>query len=166
MSLWSRGSTRSLLSIPQVAQDLSNDFGFCDESKNAEMAPQSGHLPASALLLAPIMPLYWNGDEARNLSLFLQILFLPAFFLMSSILLFGYPYLIASNSAFGSLRYAVAKGKTKILKVMLLDLVLLVPIPEAIFHLLMPLSYPFLVSWAVSDTDDGPGPLLPFERQP
>ena len=34
LKLWSRGSPRSVLSILQVAQDFSNDFGFGDESND------------------------------------------------------------------------------------------------------------------------------------
>jgi hypothetical protein len=113
-----------------------------------------GILPALALLLIPILPLELYNAEGRNLSLILQILFFPAFFLMGSVVLYGYPCLIATNSAIRSLGYAVSKGKSKLLKVMALGLVLLVPIPGAIFHLFMPLTYPFLVSWAVSDTAD------------
>ena len=35
--MWSRGSTRSVVSILQVAQDFSNDFGFGDEGNDAEL---------------------------------------------------------------------------------------------------------------------------------
>ena len=40
--MWSRGSPRGVLSILQVAQDLSNDFGFGDESNDAELASAVG----------------------------------------------------------------------------------------------------------------------------
>jgi hypothetical protein len=124
-----------------------------------------GLLPALALLLAPILPLELAGEEGQTMSLVLQILFLPAFFLMGSLVLYGYPYLIATNSAVGSIRYAVSKGKSKFFKVIALGFVLLIPIPGAIIHLLMGLTYPLLASWAVSDTADDTERLLPFEKK-
>ena len=77
-----------------------------------------GLLPALLLLLAPVLLFGWAGEDWRTLSLILQILWLPAFFLMGSVVLYGYPCLIASNSAIGSLRYAFSAGKSKVGKVL------------------------------------------------
>ncbi len=38
MRFWSRGSARGVVSILEVAQDLSNDFGLGDESNDAQLA--------------------------------------------------------------------------------------------------------------------------------
>ena len=48
---------------------------------------------------------------------------------------------------------------------MALGFVLLVPIPGAIIHLLMALTYPLLASWAVSDTADDTETLFPFQER-
>jgi hypothetical protein len=124
-----------------------------------------GLVPPLLLLLAPILPLERAGEDGLTLSLILQILWLPAFFLMGSVVLYGYPCLIAGSSAIGSLRCAFSAGKSKVLKVMLLGFVLLVPITGAVFHLLMVLTYPVLASWAVSATADTTEVLLPVERK-
>jgi hypothetical protein len=114
----------------------------------------TGLIPAVGLLLVPLVPFEIGGEQWKWLSLILQILFLPAFFLAGAVVLYGYPCLIATNNAIGSLRYAISAGKAKLLKVLAVGFILLFPITGFIFHLLMILTYPLIVSWAVVVTAD------------
>jgi hypothetical protein len=113
-----------------------------------------GLLPPVALLLVPLVPLRPLGPDGRILSLILQVLYIPAFFLAGAVVLYGYPALITTNHAIGSFRRAIVSGRTRLWKVLALGFVLLCPLPGLIVHLLMVLSYPFIVAWAVSATAD------------
>jgi len=113
-----------------------------------------GLLLPVALLLAPLVPLKMMGSEGKTLSLVLQVLYIPAFFLAGAVVLYGYPDLIATNDAIRSLRRAIASGRAKLWKVLALGFVLLCPLPGFVVHLLMVLSYPFIAAWAVSATAD------------
>lgn len=113
-----------------------------------------GLLPIAILYFAPVLPMIIANERGISISLILQILWLPAFFLAGAILFHGYPHLIATNTAIGSIRYALSVGKTHKLKTFFRGFLLLYPIPAAIFHFFMVLSYPLLASWAVATTGD------------
>jgi hypothetical protein len=113
-----------------------------------------GFLPTFVLYFVPLIPYYRSGEEGIYLGAILQILWLPAFFLAGAMVLYGYPCLVATNNAIGSIRYALSAGKSKRLKMIAVGFVLLFPIPGIVFHLLMIFSYPLIVSWAVAATAD------------
>jgi hypothetical protein len=113
-----------------------------------------GILLAIILLVIPLLPLQVAGEQGKFLSIVLQILWLPAFFLYGGVVLYDYPHLISTNNAIGSLRYALSEGKASFFKTLFVGFLILFPIPGVIFHLLMGLTYPFLVAWAVSVTDN------------
>jgi hypothetical protein len=114
-----------------------------------------GLLPAALLFLAPILPWIVTGEETYTwIHLILQILWLPSFFLAGAVVLYGYPCLINTNSAIGSFRHALSIGKARPFKTLVLGFLLLFPIPGFVFHLLVVITYPLLVSWALSGTFD------------
>ena len=114
----------------------------------------TGLLPAIFLYICPVLPWLLLGEEARMAGVFLQVLWIPAFFLAGAVLFYGFPYLIESNSGIGSLRSALSIGKTKPLGTFGRGFLLLSPLPGAVLHFLMVISYPILVAWAVADTGD------------
>ena len=113
-----------------------------------------GFLPIAILFFSPLLPWILAGDQGMHLGLILQILWIPAFFLTGIMVFHGYPHLIATNDGRESLRYAFAMGKARPFPAIGRGFLLLYPIPAAIFHFLMVLSYPILVGWAVAATDD------------
>ena len=113
-----------------------------------------GLLPAVLLFLAPVLPWSIVGDEWMYASLPLMLLWVPAFFLMGITVFSAYPRLIATNNAIESLRYAISAGKARPLLAFVRGFLLLYPIPGWIIHFTMVLSYPFIVAWAVSTTND------------
>ena len=115
-----------------------------------------GLIPSLILLLLPVL-LFQNNP---HLALISQVLFLPAFFIAGAVVLFGYPYLLATNRAFGALGYALSTGKRRPLTALGIGFLILCPIPGAIFHLLMVLSYPVLAASAVATTADKTDKLL------
>ncbi|UCH58729.1 MAG: hypothetical protein JSV61_10985, partial [Anaerolineales bacterium] len=112
------------------------------------------------LYLAPIIPYIKSGDENLYLGVILQVLWLPAFFLAGSIVLYGYPFLIATNNVIDSIRFTLSAGRVKVLKVLAVGFVILFPIPGFFFHLLMVFTYPLIVAWAVSPTADATESLI------
>ncbi len=115
-----------------------------------------GLFPIVILYFAPILPMIIANERGIYISLILQILWLPAFFLAGAIVFYGYPHLLASNNAIGSLRYALFAGKKRLLGTFGRGIMLLCPIPAAIIHFLMVLSYPILTTWAVATSGDSP----------
>lgn len=113
-----------------------------------------GILPVAVLFFAPVLPAVISPEKGLTLSLALQILWIPTFFLAGAVIFYGYPHLVASNSGFASLRYALSMGKTKPLATIGRGFLLLYPIPAALFHFLMVFFYPILVGWAVASTDE------------
>ena len=113
-----------------------------------------GLLPVAVLFIAPVLPAIISPEKGLTLSLILQILWIPTFFLAGAVIFYGYPHLIATNSGMASFRYALTMGKAKPLATIGRGLLLLYPIPAALFHFLMVFSYPILVAWAVASTDD------------
>ncbi|MFC1895955.1 hypothetical protein ACFL0Q_04770 [Thermodesulfobacteriota bacterium] len=113
-----------------------------------------GLIPPIILILLPVFILEYGGKDYLMLCLTLQIMWLPAFFLFGSVLLYGYPFLLVSNSGFQSFRYAISKGKSHKLLVVAIGFIILFPIPGILFHLLMVFSYPILAACAVSRTAD------------
>jgi hypothetical protein len=113
-----------------------------------------GLVPAVALVLVPIVPLHLYGNEGRILSLVLQVLWLPGFFLAGGVFLYGFPHLVATTHGIRSLRHTLSAGMKSPLKTLAVGFVILFPIPGFVFHLLMVLTYPFLAAWAVGATAD------------
>ncbi len=113
-----------------------------------------GLLPVAALFFTPVLPAIISPEKGLTLSLILQILWIPTFFLAGNVIFYGYPHLIATNSGIASFRYALSMGKAKPLGAIGRGFLLLYPIPAALFHFLMVISYPILVGWAVASTDD------------
>jgi hypothetical protein len=121
-----------------------------------------GLVPPIVLLLIPVLAV----EQGSSLSIVLQVLWLPALFLAGAVVLFGYPYLLATNQGFGALGHAVSMGKAKPVLVFGVGVLILFPIPGAIFHLLMVFSYPILAASAVASTADATERLLEiFERE-
>ena len=113
-----------------------------------------GLLPIAILYFSPLLPWTLAGKQGMYWSLLLQLLWIPAFFLTGIVVFHGYPHLIATNNGIGSLRYAFAIGRSKPLPAIGRGFLLLYPLPAAIFHFLMVLSYPILVGWSLGATDD------------
>lgn len=113
-----------------------------------------GLLPIALLFFSPLLPWILAGEQGMYWSLFLQLLWIPAFFLTGIMVFHGYPHLIATNKGIGSLRYALAMGRSKPFPAIGRGFLLLYPIPAAIFHFLMVFSYPILAGWAVASTGD------------
>lgn len=113
-----------------------------------------GLLPVVVLFIAPVLPAIISPEKGLTLSLILQILWIPTFFLAGAVIFYGYPHLVATNSGIASFRYALSMGKANPLAAIGRGLLLLYPIPAALFHFLMVFSYPILVGWAVASTDD------------
>ncbi len=113
-----------------------------------------GLLPVAVLFFFPVLPAIISPEKGFILGLFLQILWIPTFFLAGAVIFYGYPHLIATNRGIASFRYALSMGKTKPLATIGRGVLLLYPIPAALFHFFMVFSYPILVGWAVASTDD------------
>jgi len=113
-----------------------------------------GLLPVAVLFIGPVLPAIVSPEKGLTLSLILQIVWIPAFFLAGAVIFYGYPHLIATNSGMASFRYALSMGKAKALASIGRGFLLLYPIPAALFHFLMIFFYPILVGWAVASTDD------------
>jgi hypothetical protein len=113
-----------------------------------------GLLPAMFLYVCPILPYVLQGDEGLVAGIFLQILWIPAFFLTGAVVFYGFPHLIESNSGIASFGNALSAGKARPLNTFGRGFLLLSPLPGALVHFFMVFSYPILVAWAVATTGD------------
>jgi hypothetical protein len=114
-----------------------------------------GILPTAILFFITVLPILTSTNQkALILSLALEILWVPAFFLAGAFVFFGYPYLIATNQGKDAIRYALSVGKSEPLATTGKGFLLLFPLPGWIIHFLMIISYPILASWAIAATDD------------
>lgn len=114
----------------------------------------TGLLPVAILFITPVLPVILSGKQDIYLSLILQILWLPCFWIAGAVVFYGYPCLIATNNGIKSLRYALSVGKTRIFGTFARGFLLLCPFPAAIFHFFMVFSYPILAAWAVVTSED------------
>lgn len=113
-----------------------------------------GLLPAVILYLCPILPYMLQGDKGMVVGLFLQVLWIPSFFLAGAVIFYGYPYLIETNRGLISLRNSLSMGKAKPWGTFGRGFLLLSPIPGAVVHFFMVFSYPIIVSSAVAGAGD------------
>ncbi|MGD9347429.1 MAG: hypothetical protein PVH84_16305 [Candidatus Aminicenantes bacterium] len=117
-----------------------------------------GILPTVILFFIPIIPIMIStNQEAFIMSLVLEILWIPTFFLAGAFMFYGYPHLVATNRGKDSIRYAFSMGKSKPLATMGKGFLLIFPFPGWIIHFFMIFSYPILASWAIASTDDPVG---------
>ncbi len=115
-------------------------------------------LPALALFVLPLIPLYLYENEGLGISLFLQLIWIPVFLFFGSLLLFGYPQLVVSNNAVLAFKSTVAGIKRAPLLVFILGFLTLVPFTAFVFHLFMVFTYPILAGWAMSAVSVGAQP--------
>ena len=114
-----------------------------------------GILPTAILLFIPVVPIMIStNQEAFIVSLVLEILWIPTFFLAGAFMFYGYPHLVATNKGRDSIRYAFSMGKSKLLATMGKGFLIIFPFPGWIIHFFMIFSYPILASWAIASTDD------------
>jgi hypothetical protein len=100
------------------------------------------------MLVLPVVAL-GEGRELTLPSLIFGVLWVPAFFLLGSVVLYGYPALIVSGRATASLGYAVSAGRDTPVRAFLLGFLILFPVTGFLFHVLMVFSYPILVASAL-----------------
>jgi len=108
-----------------------------------------GLLLPLVLLVGPVLPWTVFGEEWRHIAPLSVALAVPAFLVVGSVVLFGYPRLLVTRSAREAIRYTLRAATGRPMTSLVLGFLLLFPISGFVVHVLMVLTYPLIAATAV-----------------
>lgn len=108
-----------------------------------------GLLLPLALLIGPVLPWTVSGQEWQSLAPLSVVFALPAFLVLGSVVLFGYPRLLVTRSAVEAILYTLRAARRRPLISLVLGFLLLFPITGFVVHVLMVITYPLIVATAI-----------------
>lgn len=108
-----------------------------------------GLLIPLVLLVGPVLPWTVSGEEWRGLAPLSIALAIPAFLVAGSVVLYGYPRLLVTRSAREAVRYTIRAAIGRPFASLVMGFLLLFPITAFVVHVLMVITYPFIVATAV-----------------
>jgi hypothetical protein len=100
------------------------------------------------LMVLPVLG-WEEGHSLSRFRLLMLFLWIPACWILGSIILYGYPYMVIVRRGFASLRHGLESGRRHPTLAFSLGFLICFPITAFFFHLLMVFSYPILAGSAL-----------------
>ena len=109
-----------------------------------------GIVVSIVLLVIPVIPSIEETPAGYELGLRLSFLFIPAFWLMGSVLIHGFPNLVRGAGGWRSITTSLKHGVRTPFLALFIGFLVLFPMTGFFFHIFMIFTYPIFVGWVLA----------------